>query len=83
MTDASRNFADCVSPVHYQKQSFVLMKNGKPLARLIPETGKICTGRDLAEALAHVELSTAEAIAWKKDLEKARKSPTTPADKWQ
>ena len=83
VTEAARNFAQCVSRVHYQNQSFVLVKNGKPLARLVPETGKVCTGRELAEALAHAELSTTEALAWSKDLGRARKSLKPPEDKWR
>lgn len=83
VTEAARNFAHCVNQVHYQNQSFVLVKNGKPLARLIPEVEKICTGKELAEALAHVELTTTEALAWSKDLTKARKAVKTSADKWR
>jgi prevent-host-death family protein len=83
VTEAARNFAHCINRVHYQNRSFVLVKNGKPLARLVPDAEKVCTGRELAEALAHVELSPAEAIAWSRDLGKARKTLKTPADKWR
>ena len=83
MTEASRNFADCVNRVHYQNMSFVLLKNGKPLARLVPANEKVCTGRELAEALAKVELSVEEARAWYKDIVAARKRLTAPRDKWQ
>ena len=41
VTEAARNFADCVNRVHYQNQSFVLLKNGKPVAKLVPETDKM------------------------------------------
>ena len=83
VTEAARNFAHCVNRVHYQNRSFVLVKNGRPLARLVPESEKVCTGAELAEALADSGLSTAEAVAWGKDLGKARKSPKTPEDKWR
>jgi prevent-host-death family protein len=83
VTEAARNFAHCINQVHYQNRSFVLVKNGKPLARIVPETEKVCTGRELAEALAYVELSPAEAIAWSKDLGKARKTLKNPEDKWR
>ena len=36
VTEAARNFADCVNSAHYQQQSFVLLKNGVPFARLFP-----------------------------------------------
>ena len=83
VTEAARNFADCINRVHFQSRIFVLVKNGKALARIVPETEKICTGHDLAEALAHVELSTSEAIAWSKENVQARKALKQPRDKWQ
>ena len=36
VTEAARNFSDCVSRVHYQAMTFGLQKNGKLLARLVP-----------------------------------------------
>lgn len=83
VTDASRNFADCVNRAHYQNITFVLIKNGSPVARLVPDREKVCTGRDLAEALAGTELAAAEAAAWHRDLRTARKILKPPADKWQ
>jgi len=83
VTEASRNFADCVNRAHYQKTTFVLVKNGVPFARLVPEEEKKCTGAELAAGLASVALSTKEAVAWGKDLKKARKTLKPPADKWQ
>ena len=83
VTEASRNFAHCVNRVHYQNRSFVLVKNGKALARLISEGEKICTGKDLAEALKQAELSPADARAWRKDLIRARKILKPVVDKWR
>ncbi len=83
VTDAARNFADYVNRVHYQKVTFVLLKNGSPFARLVPENEKICLGRDLAEALAETELPTDEAKAWHRDLHRARRILKAPTDKWQ
>ncbi|HMI51756.1 MAG TPA: type II toxin-antitoxin system prevent-host-death family antitoxin [Candidatus Saccharimonadales bacterium] len=51
VTEASRNFADCVNRAHYQNVTFVLLKNGEPVARLVPDNEKVCVGRDLAEVL--------------------------------
>ena len=36
VTEAARNFADCVNRVRYQNMTFVLLKNGTPVARLVP-----------------------------------------------
>jgi antitoxin (DNA-binding transcriptional repressor) of toxin-antitoxin stability system len=83
VTEVARNFADCVNRAYYQNVTFVLIKNGKPVARLAPETEKRCTGRDLAQILAKTELSPQEARHWHRDLRVARKTLKTPNDKWQ
>ena len=87
VTEAARNFADCVNRVHYQNMTFVLLKNGSPFARLAPETEpekeKTCLGRDLAKVLAQSPLPAAEARAWYRDLERARKKLSIPHNKWQ
>ena len=83
VTEAARNFADCVNRAHYQNVTFVLLKNGVPFARLVPDSEKVCTGHDLAEALAKTELTAQEAKAWRRDLRVARKTLKAPRDKWQ
>ena len=83
VTDAARNFADCVNRAHYQNITFVLLKNGSPVARLVPDNEKACAGRDLAGALAKTGLAEDEAAAWHRDLQTARNILKTPADKWQ
>ena len=83
VTDAARNFADCVNRAHYQNVTFVLLKNGSPVARLVPDSEKVCAGRDLAAALAKIELPEDEAAAWHRDLQTTRKTLKTPADKWR
>lgn len=37
VTEASRNFADCVNRARYQGTTFVLHKNGVAVARIVPE----------------------------------------------
>jgi antitoxin (DNA-binding transcriptional repressor) of toxin-antitoxin stability system len=83
VTAAARNFADCVNRARYQNVTFVLLKNGSPVARLVPDHRKVCTGRDLAEALANTELSAAEAAAWRRDLRTARATLKAPTDPWR
>jgi len=60
-----------------------VLKNGEPFARLVPDSEKVCVGRDLAEALATVDLPESEAKAWHRDLQAARKVLKAPADKWR
>jgi antitoxin (DNA-binding transcriptional repressor) of toxin-antitoxin stability system len=83
VTEAARNFADCVNRAHYQEVTFVLLKNGEPFARLVPDNEKVCVGRDLAEALAKVDLPETEAVAWHRDLHTARKMLKSPVNRWR
>jgi prevent-host-death family protein len=83
VTEAARNFADCVNRVRYQNTSFVLVKNGKPVAWLSPANEKACTGRELSEALENAQLSSEEARAWHKDLLTSRRKLSPPGDKWR
>jgi prevent-host-death family protein len=82
MTEATRNFAECINQVHNQNVTFVLVKNGVPVARLTPVGEKVCTGRQLAKALNRVPLSADDARAWLHDLRSARKRHKTPLNKW-
>jgi len=41
VTEASRNFAECINRVRYQGLSFLLVKNGTAVARLVPATGTV------------------------------------------
>lgn len=83
VTEAARNFADCVNRAHYQNVTFVLLKNGAPFARLVPDSERACVGRNLAEILIETKLSNEEASAWRRDLQAARKLLKPPADKWR
>jgi prevent-host-death family protein len=83
VTEAARNFADCVNRVRYQNMTFVLVKNGVPVARIVPDGEKTCTAGDLAEALRKVELSPTEFKTWSRDLRKARKALKPQPDKWR
>jgi prevent-host-death family protein len=83
VTEAARNFADCINRARYQGTTFVLHKNGVPVARIVPEERKPCTGLELAAALAKVRLTPAESAAWRRDLHEARKNLIPQKDKWQ
>jgi len=83
VTEAARNFADCVNRVHYQNVTFILLKNGSPVARLVPERKKAGSVRKLAVALREFGLSPEEARAWNRDLRAARRILKPPVDKWR
>jgi antitoxin (DNA-binding transcriptional repressor) of toxin-antitoxin stability system len=83
VTEAARNFADCINRAHYQGMTFILQKNGVPVARIVPEDEKESTGRSIAAALASVRLTPEESSSWLRDLEDARRSLLSQKDKWQ
>jgi prevent-host-death family protein len=86
VTKAARNFADCINRARYQGTTFVLHKNGVPVARIVPYVEKKDnTGRAIAKALAEskVRLSPGESAAWLHDLKAAREMLLPPVDKWQ
>ena len=83
VTEAARNFADCVNRAHYQNVTFVLLRNGAPVARLVPDGEKVCTGRDLAAALREARLSDDEAKAWRRDVRDGHKILKPPVNKWR
>ena len=82
VTEAARNFADCVNRAFYQNQSFLLTKNGIPVARLVPTSPTKCTGKELAEALRNVQLTSEESTAWQEDLKRSKKILKKPVEKW-
>jgi antitoxin (DNA-binding transcriptional repressor) of toxin-antitoxin stability system len=87
VTEASRNFSDCINRAHYQGTTFVLRKNGVAVARIVPEEPKPSTGPQLADALRDaltgLHLGEEEATAWLHDLEEARRILPRPFAKWQ
>jgi antitoxin (DNA-binding transcriptional repressor) of toxin-antitoxin stability system len=83
VTDAARNFADCLNRAHYQNVTFVLLKNGAPYARLVPDGQKVCTGRELTQALSTSDLPKNEALAWRRDVIESRKNLKAPKNRWR
>ncbi len=83
VTEAARNFADCVNRAHYQDVTFVLLKNGAPVAQLAPNVDKVCTGRDLAALLAKINMADSESKAWRRDLMASRRALKDAEDRWQ
>lgn len=92
VTEAARNFADCVNRARYQGTTFILHKNGVPVARIQPpaegsEAKPAGNGQALREALqrarAESGLTPEEADLWLQDLHAARAALQPPRDKWQ
>lgn len=83
LADAARDLSRCVHRAHDEKMVFVLLENGVPVARLVPEMEKRCTASELADALHGHGLDPGEAAAFREDLRAAREALTPPRDAWQ
>ncbi len=87
VTDASRNFADCVNRVRYQGTSFILLKAGTPVALIVPAEPRPKKGSQLAAALQKavegVHVGEEEATSWLHDLEQARGSLQPQVRPWR
>jgi antitoxin (DNA-binding transcriptional repressor) of toxin-antitoxin stability system len=83
VTEAARNFAECINRARYQDVTFVLLKNGAAVAQIVPNKEKVCTGRDLAAILSTARLTDRESKAWRRDLQSSRKNLKDPKDKWK
>jgi antitoxin (DNA-binding transcriptional repressor) of toxin-antitoxin stability system len=83
VTEAARNFAECINRARYQDVTFVLLKNGTAVAQIVPNREKVCTGRDLAAILSTAQLTDREFKAWRRDLQASRKTLKDPKDKWK
>lgn len=68
VTEASRNFADCINRARYQGTTFVLHKNGVAVARIVPE----------ASAQVDPEPETAPAPVAAPSVQSQVKSPGEP-----
>lgn len=49
MTEAARNFAEYINRIRYQGMTYLLLKNGSPVARMVPVASAKATGRRKAE----------------------------------
>jgi antitoxin (DNA-binding transcriptional repressor) of toxin-antitoxin stability system len=77
VTEAARNFSDCINRTRYQGTTFILHKNGVPVARIVPEVKKPGKASKLTKAGAETAPpgepeNMQEAAVLQLGLEKAR-----------
>jgi antitoxin (DNA-binding transcriptional repressor) of toxin-antitoxin stability system len=83
VTEAARNFSDVVSRAFYRRETTVLLKGGKTVAKIVPVARGSVTGRTLAQRwadLPHMDASDAE--AWAAEAEATKAQLSTPHDPW-
>ena len=81
--EAARSLAECVNRAQHDNMVFILVKNGVPVARLVPEPEKRCTAAELADALHDNPLPPDEASEWREDIRNSRETLLTPEDSWR
>jgi len=81
--EAARSLVECVNRAQHENMVFILVKNGVPVARLVPEPERRCTAAELADALHEHPLTPDEARAWREDMSKARETLLPPEVKWR
>ena len=82
VTEAARHFSELINCVHYRGESTMLLKGGKPMAKVMPAL-RPKTGRDLAAIwgrLPHVGVK--EAAAFGQDIEASRLYLPPLVTKW-
>jgi prevent-host-death family protein len=80
VTEAARNFSDCINRTRYQGTTFILHKNGVPVARIVPaemkpgKAIKLTAASDEAQPSREPDPGKEEAAAVLRGLEEARKT---------
>ncbi len=83
VTEASRNFSDVVNRARYRHETTLLVKGGKPVARIVPVAPAPKTGREVAAAWRSWKRLPPEAAdAFAKDVAASRTASILPRDPW-
>lgn len=79
VTEAARGFSDLINRVFYRHESALLVKGGKPMARLLPVNPPAKTGGELA---ARWDDTYAGDPTLADEIAKARAKAGFPRDPW-
>jgi prevent-host-death family protein len=84
VTEAARKFSDMVNRARYRHESTILVKNGVPVARVVPAGGARTIRKDLLDWWrSHPRLGRAEAARMTRAASAARKTVKFPRDPWE
>jgi prevent-host-death family protein len=83
VAEAAGDLRKFVERARADSVSFVITENGIPVARLVPEKQRICSGSDLAQALARMKDIPIDFAEWRADLLAAKRAVLPPRDKWE
>jgi prevent-host-death family protein len=76
VTEAARNFSDCINRARYQGTTFILHKNGVPVARIVPAT-KLTAASDEAQPSGEPDPGKEETAALQESFEQVRKTQSS------
>ncbi|MBC8010544.1 MAG: antitoxin [Burkholderiales bacterium] len=83
VTEAARNFSDVISRTFYRHETTVLLKGGKPVARIVPVAAPTVTARELAALWATLpHLDSDDADSFGRELESAARALPAPRNPW-
>ncbi len=82
VAEAAQDLRKLVGRARAESVSFVMTDNGVPVARIVPEEPPVCTGLDLAAALAAGQLEPRELAAWRSDVNEGRDALVPPPIPW-
>jgi prevent-host-death family protein len=83
VTEAARHFSDLINRVRYRHEGAILLKGGKPVARIGP-VRTATTGRELVERMNdHPWLEPEEAELFASDVFSARGNLPQLQSKWE
>lgn len=81
-TDLARNLGDILSKVRYRRDSFVVKRNGRPVARVVPIEDET-EDATLGEALSIWCDGAASDPAFADDLDAIDSSDRPPTNRWE
>jgi len=83
VTEAARNFSDCINRARYQGTTFILHKNGVPVARIVPaektpaKATKLTAASDEAQPSGEPDPGKEETAALQESFEQVRKTQSS------
>jgi antitoxin (DNA-binding transcriptional repressor) of toxin-antitoxin stability system len=79
-TEAARSLSEIMNRVHYQNETFVVERGGKPICEILPARPPRFSGRELARLLGSLPKPDEGYVAAVEDL--ISKQPTVADSKW-
>lgn len=77
-TELARSVGDVLGKIRFRRDTFVIERNGEPVARLVP----LDTGASLGEGLDAWLQAAAEDPGFADDLERVNRADRPPRDPW-